>query len=260
MPDNFTNDNTELLIQYMDNELNDTDSKSVQQRLSSDEKLNEQYQYLLAAKQSIQAQGFKQRIQSIQNEFLNERKENTQPAKVVKSNTFFKTFMRVAAMFILAVAGFGIYEFATVSTQSVYSENFIAYQLPVNRSNESIDKVNNLYAEGKYADVISNINLKQQKTQQDYFLAAQSYLQLNKPTEAINNFKAVEDLNNKSNSKYFVEETDYYLALAYIKNGNINLAQQQLYKIEADKNHLFYNNAKKISAMQLKVLELKNGK
>ena len=260
MPDNFTNDTTELLIQYMDNELSVTEQETVRRMLANDEKLNEQYQLLLAAKDAIKSQGLKQRVQSIQNEFLTDKNEIVRPTKVIKANTFFKTFMRVAAIFIFIIAGFGVYEFSSTTNQSVYNQNFVSYQLPVNRGNENADNVSNLYNAGKYADVISIMRLKQQKNQQDYFLAAQSYLQLNQPAEAIINFKAVEDLNNNNTSKYFAEETDYYLMMAYIKAGNIELAKEQLNKILADKNHLFYNKAKKISALQLKVLELKEKK
>ncbi len=260
MPDNSTNDTTELLIQYMDNELSVSGKAIVQQMLANDEKLNEQYQYLLAAKNAIQSQGLKQHIQLIQNEFLAERDKIIEPAKIIKSHTFFKTFMRVAAILIFIIAGFGVYKFSSTTNQSVYNENIVSYQSPVNRNNENADKVGDLYNAGKYTDVISNINFKQQKNQQDYFLVAQSYLQLNQPTEAINNFKAIEELNNKSTSKYFAEETDYYLTMAYIKIGNIDLAKTQMIKILANKNHLFYSNVKKISSIEFKILKLKQNR
>jgi tetratricopeptide (TPR) repeat protein len=260
MPDNSANDTTQLLIQYMDNELSVLEKETVKKMLASDEKLFEQYQYLLAAKDAIRSKGLKQRVQTLQAEFLKERNKITIPAKIVRSSTVFKTFMRVAAIFLFAIAGFGVYEYASTTNQSVYNESFTSYQSPVNRSNENTNDLSRIYNAGKYTDVISRVNLKQQKNQQDYFLAAQSYLQLNQPAKAIENFKKVEDLNNKNTARYFVEETNYYLMMAYIKTGDIKSAKEKMNIILTDKNHLYYNNVKKISSLQFKVLDLKNKK
>ena len=114
-----------------------------------------------------------------------------------------------------------------------------------------------MYNSGSYQKVISAVSLKEHKSQKDYFLAAQSYLQLNDADAAINAFKQVEDINQKTNEKYFVYETDYYLALAYIKAGNIEKAEQQLNKITSNKQHPFYNQAKSITRTKLFILKLK---
>ena len=117
-----------------------------------------------------------------------------------------------------------------------------------------------LYNAGNYDDVIKSFNSTQNKTQEDYFITAQSYLQLNNAAAAIDAFKQVENLNNNSTEKYFQQETDYYLMMAYVKNGQIVLAEQLLDKITANKQHLFYDKAKNISRIKLKILEWKNEK
>ena len=57
--------------------------------------------------------------------------------------------------------------------------------------------------------------------------------------------RLIENLNNNSSEKYFEQETDYYLMLAYIKSGEINQAKRQLDKITSNKQHMFYNNCKR---------------
>ena len=47
-----------------------------------------------------------------------------------------------------------------------------------------------LITPANYNDAIKIFDSIQDKNQQDYFIAAQSYLQLNNPTAAINAFKA----------------------------------------------------------------------
>lgn len=259
MQDN-QNDITEMLVKLMDNELNETDKNTVEKMLAQDAALQERYQYLSAAKQAIQQQGLKQQIQAIQNDYLKTRTAETKPASVVKSSSFFKTFMRVAAVFLMAVIGYSVFQYASTTNQSVYSENFTAYQLPVIRGEANIAAIESNYNAGNYQQAIVAFNSKPNKSQEDYFIAAQSYLQTNNAPAAINAFKQVEQLNESSNEKYFVEETDYYLAFAYIKAGDISAAQNQLDKITSNKQHLFYNKAKSISGTKLFILKMKDKK
>ncbi len=228
MPDKFNNDTAEQLIKYMDNELNINDRIIMEKLLQTNTALQH-------AAHSIKP-----------------------AAKIIKPKLFFKTFMRVAAVFFIAAAGYAVFLYSSTSGQSVYNNNFIAYHLPSTRGSETVSNLNALYNNGNYNDVIKSFSFTQPKTQQAYFLAAQSYLQLNKTTDAINAFKAVETVNANSSVKYYEQETDYYLMLAYIKNGEIQLAEQKLDKITSNKQHLFYKNAKSISKTKLQILKWKN--
>ena len=165
--------------------------------------------------------------------------------------------MRIAAVFILVIAGYGVYQFTSTNNSSLYEENFESYQLPVMRGEAEANSIDSLYNANNYTAVITTVTAKPAKTQKDYFLAAQSYLQTNNATEAINAFKNVEQLNNASTEKYFVQETDYYLALAYIKANDIDEAEKQLNKITANTQHMFYSKAKEISSTKLTILKWK---
>ncbi len=257
MPGNPENDITEILVRYMDDELTPGEKATIAEQLQQDAVLNERYQLLLAAKQAIRMQGLKQRVQNLHKEYVPQTKELKQE-KIVGRTSFFKTFMRIAAVFIIVVAGYGVFEFALTNDQSVYEDHFLSYELPVNRGLGTSNTIDSLYAAKNYAGTIEAFNAKQHKIQQDYFLAAQCYLQLNNAGKAIEAFQDVENLNNVNAQKSFVQETDYYLALAYIKAGNIDAGKRQIDKILSDKEHLFYNKAKQISGIQLKILQLKN--
>jgi len=221
MQDNSTNDAMELLISYMDGELDATEKAATEKMLQDDAALKERFENLVAAKQVIKAHGLKQHIQSLHQQYYTETQAaETAPVKVIKPAFGLKTFMRIAAVFILVVAGYGVYQYAATSNESLYADNFISYQLPVTRGAEQTDDLDALYNANNYSAVIAAVNGKQQKTQKDYFLAAQAYLQTNDATAAIAAFKNVEQLNSTATDKYFAQETDYYLALAYIKAGN----------------------------------------
>ena len=258
MQDNSTDDIAEMLIRYMDGELNATEREAAEKMLREDASLQERYQYFLAAKRAVKLQGLKQRVQAIQQEYVEEVKhEKGSTAKIIKSNAFLRTLIKAAAVLIVVIAGYGVFQYTSTTNQSVYNKNFIAYQLPVNRSSEKQDNLDALYNAGNYNAVINAFTEMQQKNQKDYFLAAQSYLQLNNTNAAIDAFQQVEHINNSSTDKYFVQETDYYLLLAYIKAGKIDLAEKQLDKITSNKQHLFYTKAKDISRTKLMMLKWK---
>lgn len=258
MQDNSTNDVMELLISYMDGELDATEKAATEKMLQEDAALKERFENLVAAKQAIKAQGLKQHIQSLHQQYYTETQATeTAPAKIIKPAFGLKTFMRIAAVFILVVAGYGVYQYTAINNESVFLDNYISYQLPVTRGAQQTDDLNDLYNASNYTAVIAAVNGKQQKTQKDYFLQAQAYLQTNDANAAISAFKNVEQLNSTATDKYFIEETDYYLALAYIKAGNINEAEKQLNKITANKQHMFYSKASQISNTKLMILKWK---
>lgn len=258
MQDNSTNDAMELLISYMDGELDATEKAAAEKLLQEDAALKERFENLKAAKQAIRSQGMKQHIQSLHQQYYTEvQATETTPVKVIKPAFGLKTFMRIAAAFILVVTGYGVYQYTATNNESLYADNYISYQLPVTRGAEQPGDLDALYNANNYPAVIEAVNSKQQKAQRDYFLQGQAYLQTNDVTAAITAFKNVEQLNLTATGKYFIEETDYYLALAYIKAGNIGEAEKQLNKITANKQHMFYNKASEISSMKLTILKWK---
>ena len=259
MPDNFNDNMIEQLMKYLDDELNIGEKETMEKLLQNNPGLQERYQHLLIAKQAIRSQGIKQRVQVIHNKYMQETQPaKKEPAKIIKPASFFKTFMRVAAVFFIVMAGYSVFLYSSTTNQSVYNNDFVAYHAIVNRGDETLNNFAASYNAGNYNDAINIFKSTPNKNQQDYFIAAQSYLQLNNPAAAINAFKSVENLNNNVSEKYFEQETDYYLMLAYIKKGEINQAEQQLNKITSNTQHLFYNKAQEISRSKLKILKWKN--
>ena len=258
MQDNFTYDEMELLIRYMDGELTDDERTATEKMLQENESLQERYENLLAAKGAVRSKGLKEKVQALHQQYYNEvQAEKNIAAKVIKPAFGVKTFMRIAAVFMLVIAGYGVYQFASTNHNSLYEENFENYQLPVMRSEAASTSIDSLYNANNFTAVIATVMSKPVKKQKDYFLAAQSYLQTNNTTAAIDAFKNVEQLNKASVEKYFEQETDYYLALAYIKANDIGAAEKQLNKITANTQHMFYRKAKQISDTKLMILKWK---
>ena len=81
-------------------------------------------------------------------------------------------------------------------------------------------------------------------------------MQLNHFPNAMNLFENI--LNSKSGDKTFLEESEYYLSLAYLMNHEGNKAVQMFNKIKANPSHTYYPIISKLSPIDLKIIELKN--
>lgn len=257
MPDNFIEDNIiEKLVRYTDGESSAEEIAEVGQLLQQNEAVCERYENIVSAKAAIRSLGLQQRIGKLHRDYHAEKQQNNTRA-VRPKFTMAKTFLRVAAVLIFFVGGYGVYEYATVSNESVFEKNYIGYQLPVLRGEQNENITDSLYRAGKFAELQKIFEQAAAKTQHDYFIAGLSYLETNNAAEAIQAFTSLQRLNNSSAEKYFVQETEFYLALAYIKNGNVDEAEQLLHNIQNSRQHIFYNKASEISSMQLQVLKWK---
>src|SRR6478735_10088079 len=120
MQDNAT---TEMLIKYIDGELNETEKEATEKLLQQNASLQEQYYYLLAIKQTIKLPERRQRVQAIHQEYIHQVNANGDgKPQAIKHQSLFKAFMRIAAAFFVVIAGYGVLQYASTTNQSVYND------------------------------------------------------------------------------------------------------------------------------------------
>lgn len=253
--------NIEQLNRYLDGELSDADKLAIEQNLQTDAAFKARLQNLVVAREAIKSTGLKNRIADIQRVFKAENAV-TETAKVVpmKPRKPIRAMLSAAAAVVVIVAGYTIFQLVATSNQSVYERYYVQYHLPVQRGDETTDAttIDSLYSAGNYNQLASVYATLQQPTQKEHFLAGMAALNVNQPANAVTSFEKLRQVNQQSSDKLFEQESDYYLALAHIKNGNIDAAEKLLQQIKQNPNHLYYKNAAGISKISLKVLELKN--
>ena len=108
----------------------------------------------------------------------------------------------------------------------------------------------------KWNEVISIYNAGANKSNRQSFLTAMAEMQLNHYQNAIVLFENL--LNSKSGDVTYLEESEYYLSLAYLMNHEGNKAIQMFNKIKANPYHTYYPIVSKFSPIDLKIIELKN--
>lgn len=161
---------------------------------------------------------------------------------------------RIAATVLIAVAGYGGYQFITLDRRAVYDENFVAYQLPTTRDTDTPQSVlDSLYRAGNYPAVVQRLATVAPQPR-PYFLAAMAYLQLGQYDAALAQFENLRAVNRRSDTPFFEQEADFYEALAQLGAGHYERAYAGLRRIYDDPQHMFHNNVSKTDLWKTKLL------
>lgn len=237
MNENFTN--TELLIRYLDGELDDTATAALQKQMHDDAALREELESLRLATEAILSYGLKKKIGNVHTQMMQELKSTAKPGTgVVRKLAQYS--MRIAAAAILLISVFGLYQYFTASPQKLFNENFQAFSLHETRGAATASALEADFKNGDMQAVIQKSDtLKAAKTP-DYFFAGNAYLSLHQPLEAIQIFKQVLLQNKLNNTHYFEDDATWYLALSYLANNEPAKATPLFEQIYADATHPYH--------------------
>ena len=237
MSENSTN--TDLLIKYLDGELEGVELESIKKNMETDPTLREELENLRLAREAVIAYGLHKKIQSIHPEMMQELRENTSKTPGITRMIFQYSF-RVAAVLIVLFGISSLYQYYTSTPEKLFNENFHSYDLRVTRgsSNSSLE---DLYEKGDMAGLINQFNNLKSPQATDYFLAANAYLNTHHADSAIITFLRLQNLNQTNHTHFFEEDTEYFLALSYLGNKEPAKALPLFEKIHANPNHPFHS-------------------
>jgi len=228
--------NTELLVRYLDKELTAEEIIAVEQRLAAEQGLREELERLKLAREAVRLYGLKQQVGKIHTQMRGtgsvipiSRRNNIQ--------TISRWTMRIAAIVVLAVLGIGVYQYSTLSNEKLFAEQYQPYEIRASRGAETESLVEAAYKKKDFPGVIAAFNNSPTHVTADYFLVGQAYLQQNNAKEAVSNL----ELANASadTSHLYKDESEYYLALAYLKDKQTDKALRIFRKIHSDPDHTF---------------------
>jgi tetratricopeptide (TPR) repeat protein len=248
---NNNNTNTEKLIRYLDGELGEAESKALRTELEKNTAMQQELDNLILAKGIIKNYGLQQKVNGIHQTMM---QEITVPAKpVVRSLP--KMMMRIAASIIILAGLFGLYQYLAVSPDNLYNDQYTAYQVATMRGTTTASALEKAYSEKKYDTVIALYTQTANATPYEQFLAAQAYLAKADYINAVVLFNAIIEKSKAANTSTLNDDTEYYLALSYLKNNETAKALPLFKKIHDDKDHLYHN---KIGSWYLTKLKLMN--
>src|SRR5215203_454032 len=165
----------------------------------------------------------------------------TTATKISKVRRIVRYTVAVAASILLifvCIVGFNFYR---LSPGRLFAENYTTYELTTSSDgNNSVEsKIEKAYREKNYAEVIK-LNANSVLSVKDIFLTAISFLETDDPSRAITNFQVViADVKADKEDSVLKDATEYYLALAYLKNNDYDQAIELMNTIHDNSSHLY---------------------
>lgn len=248
MNDNFTN--TDLLIQYLDGELEGENLQTMQRKIAADQQLAAELESLRLAKAAVNTYGLKKTISAVHKEMMQELQTAAAPPRI-GMRRILQYSMRIAAMLVFILGVTILYQYFSATPDKLFRDNYDPFSLHETRGTNSNTGLENFYKKGDFAAVMDAFSKLPTPEATDYFLNGNAALQTNNTKAAIQSFLALQEKNKKNNTHFFEDDTDYYLALSYLNNNEPAQALQLLEKIHADKDHAYHN---KVSGWMLRKL------
>jgi tetratricopeptide (TPR) repeat protein len=242
MNENFTN--RDILIQYLDGELEGDQLISIKEKITADKNLSAELESLRLTRAAVKTYGLKKSIASVHTEMMKELNHQT-ATPVIRMKKILQYGLRIAAVLILIAGSTLMYQYFTATPGKLFNNNFEAYQLSEVRGNANNNLLETAYKNGRLKEVIALFKQLPDPHPQDYFLQANAALRLHDAAAAIASFEKLQQINKTNNTNFYEEDTEYFLGLAYLDNNQPAMALLFFEKIRADKGHPYHN---KISA------------
>jgi tetratricopeptide (TPR) repeat protein len=247
--DNSTEHMYERLVDYVDNVTPDDQRPEVEALLATDPAWKEAWQQLLMTRAAIKQYGLKEQVAAIHTELKGGKGliRTMQPSRRI-----IRTSMSVAATLLLIIGGYLVYNFYTLSPEKVLAHYYSTYQLPELRSgNSQTDSLELAYKEGNYRAVPRYFKGSDTNSTRHRFLVANAWYETGNTEKAIAQYQVI----LRDSGSLFHDESEYYLAMAYIANKDFDLALPLLRKIRSDRQHSYYKDVDGRLIRQVKMLK-----
>jgi len=242
------------MIRYLDGELTGTELAEFERLLESDLALQAEFENLQIAKLAVVNYGLKSQVAAVHRTMMDEFKQAA--PKPIKSGLypFVRATMRIAAVLFGFVLLFGGYQFATVSSSKLFTDNNLPYDVSVARGAAAPSIIEEAYVKHHFSSAANALGANPAPTVKDQFIGAQAYLAAKQPAMAIKHFK---QLLNKGAGD-FKDDAEYYLGLSYLANNQPAEAKPLFEKIYHNPDHIYHTRVTYWTLLRLKLLIIKN--
>ena len=250
---------SQTLIDHLDNSLQGNESPEMEQRISNDPEAAQEWIYIRLAASAVQDAGLYEQVGTVRSAWQAQQSAATKPAGAIV-HTIYRNVLRAAACIFILSGGAAFYKYTTTSSDSVYNKYYASYSLNTSRGAATQNAQEQAYTNKNWADVLSLFDRSKEKNNKSYFIAGMADLELKKYDDAIAKFQHIIAANVLSGGDYFQDEAEFYLAMSWLGRGDANEALPLLDKIKANKSHLYHDVVVKMSSLDLRIIQYKSGK
>jgi TolA-binding protein len=250
--------NSDILVQYLDNELSLDEKTNLENQLKHDTVMQQELENLSLAKSAIKTYGLKKHVAVIHTEMMNEMGvKNSSSTQQSIVRRMVKISMKVAAAVFIAMLGLVIYQFTTITPDKLFASNYKPYTLSVNRGAVETNAMEKSFQEKKYIAVITQFEALKEASTKENFLVGVASLETNDYKDAIRAFNNVLAKNALDKTSLLNDDAQYFLALSYLKNNEIKLATPIFEAIHNNTNHLYNDKVSNAFMRNLKIINWK---
>ncbi|TDW97033.1 tetratricopeptide repeat protein [Dinghuibacter silviterrae] len=163
---------------------------------------------------------------------------------------------RLAVISLSVAAGIALIlcvgKYLLTTPTGMYDKMYTSYDMGTTRGGEELAPLEHAYQSKAWSAVDDIFRVKAFPTPEDRFLAGMAFMEQGQYAPAINQFRTVGRLGTD-----YRDESEYYLALAYLASHQTDSALLLFQKIKTDPEHLFYRKVKEINGVDLLILRTK---
>lgn len=251
MNNNITPD---MLIQYLDNELEPGQRQLIESELPNDPELQQQLERLSLAKQALKQYARREKVTAIHREMMKDL-SGKQPKRGLLR--YLRATMRIAALLLVLILIAGIVQYSLLDSDRLYDSHYDTFTLGTSRDNNNLPPLEQAYRQNNMQRVIALYENTGANQPADHFLAGQAYLAIDNPQKAITAFEAQLQANAFKKLKPYQDDAEYYLALAWLKAERADKALPLFQRIHDQKAHAYNREVSGWYLTQLRWLQRK---
>ncbi|WP_158861518.1 anti-sigma factor family protein [Lunatibacter salilacus] len=246
----------ELLEDYLEGRLDDRAKVDLESKIASDVELREQLELLTFTKRQLKDVGLWREINSVHETFKSDREKKSKGQVI---SLFGKKWIGIAASFLLIFAFISI-SLYQLQPSKIVDDNYIAYKLPVMRSEEGQHTAVELfYQQRDWDNLLSWVEKEQSPEQKPYFFAGLASYEKGAYSETLNYFNRVGEINARAEKKLFEQEMDFYSSLTYLQLGEFDEAYRLIDKMKENRSHVYHDAFGRWDRFKIRLLKLKKG-
>lgn len=234
MDENSTPD--EQLHRYFDGELEGAEKLAFEAQLAASPELQRMLEALSLSKYAVNRLGLKQQVSAIHNE----HKANKGTSAPVRKIKWVRYAWGAAAAAVIVIALFVLLPSTgrNMNNESLYASVYKPYDNEQLRSGTA-PQLEQAYQARNFKQVIAAFQALPAAGAKEKLLAACAYMETGETEKAKNLLLSLQQDNRARKTAEFADDAEYYLALCYLKLGNLHEAGLLFQKISNNPGHLY---------------------
>jgi hypothetical protein len=233
---------------YLDGYLSGEELEKFEKLLNADPDLGTEVERVRVARMMIKNEALREKLKTIQSELIFE--------KIFLSGS--KSIWKyVALALVLLLTVIFVFKIFLINNDQLFEEAYHPYILRALDVDEPDNSLLYNFAGKNYQDVVNIYENKPDYNNEINFFAGVSYLELNQPDSAIHTLLKIQEESNKGGDHQYLEDAEYYLGFAYLKDNNVDFSDWYFSKIYHDPDHPYNEKLENWFYLRLRLLKFR---